>query len=66
MADPTAAVAGSSSQTPWRILLWVVLILFALFYLAPLYVMIATSLDKGFWQGVRASVGQRVKCRLLP
>lgn len=44
MADPNAAVAGSSSQTPWRILLWVVLILFALFYLAPLYVMIATSL----------------------
>jgi glucose/mannose transport system permease protein len=44
MADPSAAVAGSSSQTPWRILLWAILILFALFYLAPLYVMIATSL----------------------
>ena len=27
-----------------RILLWAILILFALFYLAPLYVMIATSL----------------------
>jgi glucose/mannose transport system permease protein len=44
MADPSAAVAGSSSQTPWRFLLWAILILFALFYLAPLYVMIATSL----------------------
>jgi glucose/mannose transport system permease protein len=44
MADPSAAVAGAPSQTPWRILLWAILILFALFYLAPLYVMIATSL----------------------
>ena len=44
MADPSAAVAGSSGQTPWRILLWAILLLFALFYLAPLYVMIATSL----------------------
>ena len=44
MADPSAAVAGSSGQTPWRILLLAILILFALFYLAPLYVMIATSL----------------------
>ena len=44
MADPSAAVAGSSSQTLLRILLWAILILFALFYLAPLYVMIATSL----------------------
>ncbi len=44
MADPAAAVVGSSAQTPWRILLWAILILFALFYLAPLYVMVATSL----------------------
>ena len=45
MADPIrrrrrhrAARAGCAS------LLWAILILFALFYLAPLYVMIATSL----------------------
>jgi glucose/mannose transport system permease protein len=44
MADASATVAGSPSMTPWRILLWVILLLFALFYLAPLYVMIATSL----------------------
>ena len=25
MADPSAAVAGSSGQTPWRILLWAIL-----------------------------------------
>jgi glucose/mannose transport system permease protein len=44
MADPTAAVAGTGGTNWLRILLWVILILFALFYLAPLYVMIATSL----------------------
>ena len=44
MADPTAAVAGASGQSWLRALLWATLILFALFYLAPLYVMIATSL----------------------
>jgi glucose/mannose transport system permease protein len=44
MADPTAAVAGTGGTNGLRILLWVILILFALFYLAPLYVMIATSL----------------------
>jgi glucose/mannose transport system permease protein len=44
MAEPRAAVAGASSQSAARALLWAILILFALFYLAPLYVMIATSL----------------------
>ena len=44
MADSTAAIAGSSSQTWLRALLWAILLLFALFYLAPLYVMLATSL----------------------
>jgi glucose/mannose transport system permease protein len=44
MADPAAAVAGTGGTNWLRILLWVILILFALFYLAPLYVMIATSL----------------------
>ena len=44
MADPTAAVAGDSGQSWLRALLWAILILFALFYLAPLYVMLATSL----------------------
>ena len=44
MADPTAAVAGTGGTSWLRVLLWVILILFALFYLAPLYVMIATSL----------------------
>jgi glucose/mannose transport system permease protein len=44
MADPAAAVAGDSGQNWLRALLWAILILFALFYLAPLYVMIATSL----------------------
>ena len=44
MADPSAAVAGSEGTSWLRILLWVILILFALFYLAPLYVMVATSL----------------------
>jgi glucose/mannose transport system permease protein len=44
MADPAAAVAGDSGQNWLRALLWTILILFALFYLAPLYVMIATSL----------------------
>jgi glucose/mannose transport system permease protein len=39
-----AAVAGSSAQPTLRALLWAILILFALFYLAPLYVMVATSL----------------------
>ena len=44
MADPTAAVAGTGGTNWLRVLLWVILILFALFYLAPLYLMIATSL----------------------
>jgi glucose/mannose transport system permease protein len=39
-----AAVAGSRAQPALRALLWSILILFALFYLAPLYVMVATSL----------------------
>ena len=37
-------VAAGSGQGALRTLLWAILILFALFYLAPLYVMIATSL----------------------
>jgi glucose/mannose transport system permease protein len=44
MADPSAAVAGTAGTSWPRVLLWAILILFALFYLAPLYVMIATSL----------------------
>jgi glucose/mannose transport system permease protein len=44
MADPSAAVAGDSGQNWLRYLLWAILLLFALFYLAPLYVMISTSL----------------------
>ena len=44
MADPNAAVAGDSGQSWLRALLWAILLLFALFYLAPLYVMVATSL----------------------
>jgi glucose/mannose transport system permease protein len=44
MADPSAAVAGTGGTSWLRVLLWVILILFAFFYLAPLYVMIATSL----------------------
>jgi glucose/mannose transport system permease protein len=44
MADPAAAAAGTDGTNWLRVLLWAILILFALFYLAPLYVMIATSL----------------------
>jgi glucose/mannose transport system permease protein len=44
MADPSASIAGSEGTSWLRVLLWVILILFALFYLAPLYVMVATSL----------------------
>jgi glucose/mannose transport system permease protein len=44
MAEPSAAIAGSEGTSWLRVLLWVILILFALFYLAPLYVMVATSL----------------------
>lgn len=44
MAEPAATVAGAASPTWLRGLLWAILILFALFYLAPLYVMVATSL----------------------
>ena len=44
MADPSAAIAGNEGTSWLRVLLWVILILFALFYLAPLYVMVATSL----------------------
>lgn len=44
MADPSAAIAGSEGTSWLHVLLWVILILFALFYLAPLYVMVATSL----------------------
>ena len=44
MADPSAAVAGTGGTSWLRVLLWAILILFAFFYLAPLYVMIATSL----------------------
>ena len=45
MADPSAAVAGSSSaRRGCASCSWAILLLFALFYLAPLYVMIATSL----------------------
>jgi glucose/mannose transport system permease protein len=39
-----AAVPGQSTQPALRALLWAILLLFALFYLAPLYVMVATSL----------------------
>jgi glucose/mannose transport system permease protein len=44
MASSSAPVAGAAGQARLRALLWAILILFALFYLAPLYVMIATSL----------------------
>ena len=40
----TTAVAGAGSHPTFRVLLYVVLLLFALFYLGPLYVMIVTSL----------------------
>jgi glucose/mannose transport system permease protein len=38
------AVAGAGSHPAFRVLLYTILLLFALFYLAPLYVMIVTSL----------------------
>ena len=41
MAD---TIAGDTGQSWLRVLLWAILLMFALFYLAPLYVMIATSL----------------------
>ncbi len=44
MASSSVAVAGAGSHPALRILLYALLILFALFYLAPLYVMIVTSL----------------------
>jgi glucose/mannose transport system permease protein len=53
MASATAPTAlphevgrrsGTAGQPALRALLWAILILFALFYLAPLYVMVATSL----------------------
>ena len=44
MASAVALPARGGSQTALRALLWAILILFALFYLAPLYVMVATSL----------------------
>ena len=40
----SVAVAGTASRPAARVLLYLVLLLFALFYLAPLYVMIVTSL----------------------
>jgi glucose/mannose transport system permease protein len=40
----TTAVAGAGSHPAFRILLYAILLLFALFYLGPLYVMIVTSL----------------------
>src|SRR4051812_21496043 len=43
-APAAAAVAGEPGFSPLRALLWAILLLFALFYLAPLYVMLATSL----------------------
>jgi glucose/mannose transport system permease protein len=42
VAAPAAPASGT--HTLWRVLLFVLLGLFALFYLAPLYVMLATSL----------------------
>ena len=57
MADPSAAVAGSDGTSWLRVLLWVILILFALFYLAPLYVMIATSLEERGGDPHRQSLG---------
>jgi glucose/mannose transport system permease protein len=44
VASQSAAVAGDGGHPALRVLLYAVLILFALFYLAPLYVMVATSL----------------------
>ena len=40
----TTAVAGTGSHPAFRVLLYAFLLLFALFYLAPLYVMLVTSL----------------------
>jgi glucose/mannose transport system permease protein len=42
VAAPAAPASGT--RTLWRVLLFVLLGLFAIFYLAPLYVMLATSL----------------------
>ena len=45
MADPAAAVAGTRRHDAGcASLLWAILILFALFYLVPLFVMLVTSL----------------------
>lgn len=43
MAEATANPAEGSG-TAMRVLLWVLLILFALYFIAPLYVMLVTSL----------------------
>ena len=40
----TVAVTGTEGRPALRVLLYLVLLLFALFYLGPLYVMIVTSL----------------------
>jgi glucose/mannose transport system permease protein len=40
----TTAVAGTGSHPAFRVLLYGILLLFALFYLTPLYVMLVTSL----------------------
>jgi glucose/mannose transport system permease protein len=44
MASSSIAVAGAGSRPSLKFVLYLILIFFALFYLSPLYVMLATSL----------------------
>jgi glucose/mannose transport system permease protein len=44
MASASVAVTGAGSHPAFRIVLYLILLFFALFYLSPLYVMIVTSL----------------------
>ena len=44
MASSSIAVSGAGSHPSLRVVLYLILIFFALFYLAPLYVMVSTSL----------------------
>ena len=44
MASASVAVTGAGSHPAFRVVLYLLLLFFALFYLSPLYVMIVTSL----------------------
>src|SRR5687768_11649745 len=44
MASSNTAIAGTEGRASLKVVLYLILIFFALFYLSPLYVMLVTSL----------------------